>query len=353
MQIFKQHSFSLAIVLLLIIFFISNTFKNEIGLINIALIHLIPILIVALHGNMFSTLFITTISVIVFHFIHLPPAFGFAFNDFLYFWNIVIFYLVGYIITKQAQILEIKTQEANIAKVHEQTSEFREILLNSISHDLKTPLSSMNAIIDLMQTKKYDKDIEDELLFSMKKSSLKMNRLISGLLDSARLQDKHRVLQMDWCDFEDLVGIALSEFETSEVKNLVEVEFGKDLELYWGDSALLVQLLVNLFDNAFKYNQNSGKIKISIVSENGYVYIRFFNYSKPISKDELEVLFDKFYRLKENGDINGSGIGLFICKSITKAHNGEARAYQENDGITFEMKLPILKELNFIDRDIQ
>lgn len=351
MNIFKQHSFSLAIVFLVLVSLISHTFKNHIELINIALIHLIPILIVALHGNMSATLIITTVSVTMFNFMYVPPVFSFTVHEFLYVWSFIIFYIVGYIITKQAQTLKIKTEEANMAKAYEQASELREILLNSVSHDLKTPLSSITAIINLMQTKSFDEATQNELLANMKDNASKMNRLISGLLDTARLQDKNTVLQMNWCDLEDVAGIAMSEFDEKRVRNIVQIKMDENLPLFWGDYTLLVQLFINLLDNALKYNIENSKIQISISQINQNIEIKFFNHAKPIPQEELEYIFDKFYRLKENGDINGSGIGLFICKSIAKAHSGNAKAINENGGVSFEISLPILKQPESINKE--
>jgi two-component system sensor histidine kinase KdpD len=170
-----------------------------------------------------------------------------------------------------------------------------------------------------------------------------MNRLIGNLLDSARLDDKNRNLKMDWCDMEDILGVALYEFNESEIDKSITTNIDENLELFWGDSVLLNRLIVNLLDNAIKYSIKK-EILINIINESENLKIKIFNDGKSIKYDDLKIIFDKFYRLDSYGDIKGSGIGLSICKSIVKAHRGEIQAYNFKNGVCFEVNLPKIKK---------
>lgn len=100
-----------------------------------------------------------------------------------------------------------------------QTNEIREILLNTLSHDLKTPLSSiLGSITLLLEDQKMSAETKSILLHDIKNSSDKMHRLINNLLDNARLKDKHLKLKMEWCDLEDILGVALQDFDEAHIQ---------------------------------------------------------------------------------------------------------------------------------------
>lgn len=318
---------------------ISQLFKTYLELVNVALMHLIPIVVVALRGNFFATALIAVIAILLLNVLYVPPIYSFSVHDAIYLWSFVIFLLVGYIITWQAKKI--------------QANEVREILLNTLSHDLKTPLSSiLGSITLLLEDTKVSPETKTILLHDIKNGSDKMHRLINNLLDNARLKDKHLKLQMNWCDLEDSLSVALNDFDESHIQRYLSIDIDPHLKLYWGDENLLVRLFANLLDNAFKYSINNKQIKVTIIQEQKEVKIIFFNESKPLRKNNLEAIFDKFYRLENAQNISGSGIGLFICQSIVASHGGKISAYNHENGVCFEIKLPILKHLKQIQREL-
>jgi len=318
---------------------VSQLFQTYLELVNVALIHLIPIVVVALRGNFFATALIAIIAILLLNVLYVPPIYSFNVHDTIYLWSFVIFLLVGYIITWQAKKI--------------QANELREILLNTLSHDLKTPLSSiLGSITLLLEDTKVSQETKTILLHDIKNSSDKMHRLINNLLDNARLKDKNLKLQMNWCDLEDILSVALNDFDDAQIQHFLNIHIDPHLKLYWGDENLLVRLFANLLDNAFKYSTNNKQIKIDIIQEQKEVKVVFFNESDPLRKNNLEAIFDKFYRLENTQNISGSGIGLFICQSIVASHGGKIGAYNQDNGICFEIRLPIIKHLNQIEREL-
>jgi len=329
--LFHRYNYILtALAVLGAITLISMLFQGYLELVNIALIHLIPIIVVALRGNFYATAFIALIAILLFNVLYVPPVYSFSVHDAIYLWSFAIFLLVGYIITAQAKKI--------------QTNEIREILLNTLSHDLKTPLSSiLGSITLLLEDPKMSTETKTILLHDIKNSSDKMHRLINNLLDNARLKDKHLKLKMEWCDLEDILGVALQDFDEAHIQSSLTLDVDPSLELFWGDYNLLVRLFANLLDNAFKYSNQNKHINVSIAQKQESVIITFFNESPPLKEKNLETIFDKFYRLENAQDISGSGIGLFICQSIVRAHNGKIKAYNQENGVCFEILLPITK----------
>jgi two-component system sensor histidine kinase KdpD len=174
-----------------------------------------------------------------------------------------------------------------------------------------------------------------------------MKRLIINLLDSTRLTDKNFDLKLEWCDFEDIVGVALEEFSKKQSEDLLDIKID-DMTLFWGDNTLLTQLIINLIDNAIKYSKENSIIKLEILNLNNFIKVTIFNESEHIDEKKLKNIFDKFYRVEDTNDISGSGIGLAICKSIVKLHSGEIKASSKNNGISIEVNLPIIKKAKII-----
>lgn len=337
---FKRYSYIVtALISLGAITVISHLFKSDLELINIALIHLVPIMVVALRGNLFATMLIAFIAILLFNVLYIPPVYSFTVHDAIYLWSFAIFLLVGYIITIQAKKI--------------QTNEIREILLNTLSHDLKTPLSSiLGSVTLLLEDKKISNATKHILLQDIKNSSDKMNRLINNLLDNARLKDKNIHLTMDWCDLEDVLGVALKDFDEAQIQRHLTISIDENLKLFWGDYTLLVRLFANLLDNAFKYSNQNKQIYIELKNDKNGIVILFFNESEPLKENGLQNIFDKFYRLENSQDISGSGIGLFICQSIVASHSGKIKAYNKDNGVCFEIYFPILKKPSNLESEL-
>jgi two-component system sensor histidine kinase KdpD len=327
-----------ALGILFVITLISHVFREHLDIINIGLIHIIPVVIVAIHGNMKATVFITLLSVIFFNFLYIPPLYSFSVHNELYIWSFIIFGIVGWIITVQAKNLHTQTKQ----------NELRESLLHIISHDLRTPLSTIHGTTNLiLSNQNLDKNSINNLLEDINYASLRMKRLITNLLDSARLSSGEINLKLDWCDFEDIIGVALEDFSQKQNDELLDIKID-EIALYWGDNMLLTQLIVNLLDNAFKYSINNTKVVLKIKNSNDVIKIEIFNQSSHIDKAKLKNIFDKFYRLEDTNDISGSGIGLSICKSIVNLHGGSIKASSVNNGILIEVSLPVVKKAKLV-----
>ncbi|MGE4457237.1 MAG: DUF4118 domain-containing protein [Arcobacteraceae bacterium] len=327
-----------SILILAFITFISHLFRDSLDIINIALIHLIPVVIVSMHGNMKSTIFITLVSVIFFNFLYVPPIYSFTVHNELYIWSFIIFGIVGWIITYQSKKLNTQKRQ----------NELRESILHIVSHDLRTPLSTIHGSINLiLSNKNLDGKKIESLLEDINYASIRMNRLITNLFDSARLSTNEIDLKLEWCDFEDIIGVALSEFPLKQTNDNLEIHIN-NVQLFWGDNTLLTQLVVNLLDNAFKYALHDTKITLALRQADDNILLTIFNKSNKIDNTKLENIFDKFYRIEDTDDISGSGIGLAICKSVVILHNGVISARAINDGIEINVSLPIVKKVGVV-----
>lgn len=225
-----------------------------------------------------------------------------------------------------------------------ETDKLRSALFNSISHELKTPLSAiLGSVSTLLENDEYYKK-EDrlELLSNIKDGSLRMERLIANLLDTARMESGMMKLKLDWCDLEDIVGTALRRMQGLLKYHHMKVEVESDLPFIKGDCVLLEQVFVNLIDNAIKYSEPQSEIRICLKKSSDCVEISFVDEGVGVPQGDLNKIFSKFYRVEQPKKVSGTGLGLSICKGIIEAHSGKIFASNRSDGGTMiQITLPV------------
>jgi two-component system, OmpR family, sensor histidine kinase KdpD len=242
------------------------------------------------------------------------------------------------------------TDEARRAHALTESERLRTALFNSLSHDLRTPLSSIiGAATGLMEDHDavYSQDARQDLLQTILHGAERMNRFVNNLLDMARLESGMLKLNKDWCDIQDIIGVAINRLDIVLAKRLLDIQIPAGLPLVQADYILIEQVLVNLLDNAVKYSESESKISITVSQAEKKLEITVANRGTCIPEADLSKVFDKFYRLSSPLQVSGTGLGLSICKGIIEAHNGEIWAVNnELGGVTIIFSLPLNHELS-------
>ena len=209
-------------------------------------------------------------------------------------------------------------------------------LLDSVSHDLRTPLASiLGSVTSVLEGEQlYDADERRNLLETIRDEASRMNRLIGNLLDMARVESGTLRLKWDWCEVADIVGVALARFTARLGARPVKVSIAPDLPLVWADFVLIEQVIANLVDNALKYSPEGSEIEIAARLRDGETEVAVLDRGLGIPADNLERVFDKFYRAHQPGQTVGTGLGLPICRGIVEAHGGTIQARQRPGGGT-------------------
>ena len=260
------------------------------------------------------------------------------------------------LLPEQMQVLETLTNLAAIAigrvrlakevqqaQLLAESERLHAALLNSISHDLRTPLASIiGSVTSLLEGDVYDAETRKTLLFTIKEGARRMNRFIANLLDMARLEGGILKLNKRWCDIQDMIGVVLREMQEILQDHPIRISLPPDIPLVEADFALLEQVVINLLENAAKYSPPAGEITISSRSDKGEVRMTVTDQGPAIPPGDRGVIFNKFYRLHSTRHVSGTGIGLSICKGIVEAHGG--RIWVEStmgQGNAFSFTLPI------------
>jgi Osmosensitive K+ channel histidine kinase len=219
-------------------------------------------------------------------------------------------------------------------------------LFNSLSHDLRTPLSSIIGAVSglLEEGELFDKSSRTELLRTIEEEALRMNRLVGNLFDMARWQSGKVQLKKEWYDIEEIIGIALNDIRHSLNNRPLKIDIEPELPLIQMDMGLIEQVLVNMVDNAIKYSPHETEIAIRASRQQDELMVSVRDQGEGIPKTELNVIFDQFYRGKTSQAVKGTGLGLTICKAIIDAHGGRIWAESEKDSgtkITFTLPISI------------
>jgi two-component system sensor histidine kinase KdpD len=229
------------------------------------------------------------------------------------------------------------------ARLLEETDRLQTALLNSISHDLRTPLASVTgALSSLLEDEALlTASARRDLLLTAWEESIRLNRLLRNLLDMTRLESGALQLRFEPADVEELVGAALAQMPRRLEGRSLALIIPQDLPPISIDLGFMVQALVNLVDNALKYSPPELPIEISARTQENMVIVEVKDRGPGLPAQEAELIFNKFTRGSNVGG-SGTGLGLSIAKGIVEAHNGQLWAENRGDGgAVFAMALSI------------
>jgi len=237
--------------------------------------------------------------------------------------------------------LSHQAQQAHILKSRQK---LERALLNSVSHDLRSPLATITGVLSTVLEKGslLSEQVRRELLENAKEEAARLNRFVGKLLDITRLESGSTVLKTELCDVEDLLGCALTAIDSQLKGRSVEVKLAKDLPLVSMDMVLMNQVLINLLDNALKYSPSNGEVEISAFSIDEKLVIQVFDSGPGVPEAELKRIFEKFYRIPVPESVKGTGLGLTICHGIVEAHGGKIWAENMNgQGFAVTLEIPL------------
>ncbi len=225
-----------------------------------------------------------------------------------------------------------------------ETERLQTALLNSISHDLRTPLVSVvGALSSLLEdSSSIDAQMRKELLRSAYEEAGSLNRLVGNLLDMTRVEAGTLKINAKLCDLHDVIGTSLRMLKDKLEKREVRINIPENMPEVAIDFTLMMRVLVNLVDNAVKYSGQDAPIEITAKLRENEVEITIKDQGFGVPEEDITRIFDKFYRAVKPRQVTGTGLGLSICKGIVEAHGGRVFAGNNPDkGTTFTVILPL------------
>lgn len=223
-----------------------------------------------------------------------------------------------------------------------ESEKLHQALMNSVSHELRTPLTTIiGSASTLSQDKVQDNpEMRKELSEELVRASHRLNRVIENLLDMTRLNSGMLSLKKDWYDVRELLKLTVKRLEGDLAGHVVDYNFA-DVPFVKIDYRLLEQVFANLILNAVAYTPESSPIHLIVYREGESIVIRVRDEGKGLPLDALYHVFEKFYRVPGT-KAGGTGLGLFIAKSLVEAHGGVIEAQNASTGgAEFIIHLPI------------
>ena len=256
--------------------------------------------------------------------------------------------LIDALLTLLGQAIErLSSQdEARESLANLENERLRHSLVRSLSHDLKTPLTTLTLGAEsvLEKLKRRDHDGAFDETVQLIKSSERMSRLVTNMLDMAKLQSGSFKPNMAFFPADELVsgGLGLLKERLRDFK--LDIKLQPDCPLLFGDQVLLERLLFNLLDNAVKYCPFGSRILIEVTQRNQTVMVAVHDNGPGLPAGDPQKLFDPFRRGQKESKIAGVGLGLAICRSIARAHNADLLALPSTmGGASFILMLPYVE----------
>ena len=214
-------------------------------------------------------------------------------------------------------------EEAHRGDVARETERLQTALLNSISHDLRTPLASITgALTTLGSHPPAAEAVRRELIQNAKEQAERLNHLVGSLLDMNRLEAGTLRLRLAPADVEDLIGAAITQLGEAAQQRDIRVTVEPHVPAVPMDFALVTQALVNILDNALRYSPSDAPIEVGARLVVGEVQIRVEDRGPGVPPGDVTRIFDKFYRIQHDGKVHGAGLGLTISHGVIAAHGG-------------------------------
>jgi len=231
------------------------------------------------------------------------------------------------------------------AVVVEESERLYKTLFNSISHEMRTPLSAiMGASETLLDgTLSQHPETRTELIGEIHDAAARLNRLVENLLDMTRLESGLIQPKLEWCDIRDLINSAVAKTAAELAGYRVVIDTPADILLLRIDFALMEQVLTNLLLNASFYTPPGSEIQVRASGTGTECEITVADNGPGLPGDALEKVFDKFFRVP-GSRTGGTGLGLSIARGFVEAHRGTIRAENRaGGGLRFVIRLPLEK----------
>ena len=244
-------------------------------------------------------------------------------------------------LTKSDQTLVLISDESEAERVHEVRRDF----VANISHELKTPIGALSLLSEAVLSAKNDPESVTKFATRMQHEAKRLTDLVQEIINLSRLQDSDPLQVAKELNINDLVREAVDQCETtSGARNIwVSITEGPDATVL-GDREQLIMAIHNLIENAINYSPENTKVSVTTNIEEDIVEISVADQGIGIPEEELDRIFERFYRVDpaRSRETGGTGLGLSIVKHVSTKHGGEVKVWSyPNVGSTFALRLPI------------
>lgn len=316
--------------------------SNIIGYRVAALILLFTVSLLAITFDILPVLLAAALSAFIWDFFFIPPRFAIHIETtddtillVMYFVIAMINGALTYKIRKVEKLARLREERANSVKLYN-------TILNSLSHELRTPIAAIIGATDNLQfNKNLGTNEKRELVEEISKASLRLNQQVENLLNISRLESGHIQPKHDWCDVVELVYEVVRSVEENHRTRKIDISVNQNLPVCKTDKGILQQILYNLLNNAAIHTPPESKIEIRATCHADVLAFTIEDSGKGFSEKNAKEVFSKHSRETSNTH-GGSGLGLSIVKGFTEALSGSVEVTRGTlGGALFTVVFPV------------
>lgn len=313
----------LSISLIIAVSAVSYAFDPYIHYRTVGFILFFTLSLIAMFFNLLPVLTATVLSAFIWDFFFIPPHFTLHVGTqedtvllIMYFAVALLNGVLTYKIRQFELIAMQKEEKANTVKLYN-------TLLNSLSHELKTPIATIIGAADNLEihNSKLTPDNKKQLIYEISKASLRLNEQVENLLNMSRIESGFIQPKKDWVDITETVYSCIHRLEENINSHKIKVNINPYIPYFKLDKAMLEQIIYNLINNACLYTPPKSTIDIIAACHVDVLEIIIEDNGPGFPAEEIKFVFDKFYRLKKTKP-GGTGLGLSIAKGFTEAMGG-------------------------------
>lgn len=305
---------------------IGLSLHNLIGYRVVAFMLLVTVSILAMFLDIVPVLIAALLSALIWDFFFIPPRFTLTVGtpeDQLLLLMYFIVAMINAVLTNKIRRME---KEVKAKEEKERSVKFYNTLFSSLSHEMRTPITTIIGCIDNLQANspRLSEKNKADLLSEMSVASMRLNQQVENLLNMSRLEAGVLRIKKDWCDINDLVHKTIQRLESNLKKYKVAVDISENLPLFKLDFGLMEQVVYNLIINVTQHTPENTLITIQAACIQNRLVMTIADNGFGFPKKEIDKVFDKFYRMKGSTP-GGTGLGLSIVKGFVEAHNGTVK----------------------------
>lgn len=320
---------------------IGSLLDSTIGYQGVGLIMLLVMSLLAMIFEFLPVLLAGGLSALTWNYFFTPPLYKFDFTNTEDFFLFLMYFLIAVVNAALSFKAKARNRKLRDQEAKEKAIVFYNTILNSLSHELRTPIATIIGSVDAMNetSAQLSAEHKKELMGEVSNAALRLNQQVENLLGISRLEAGMVKLHLDWTDINELIHSILHK-RRANTDHKVHFVPGDNLPLFKLDAILIEQVVLNLIQNAVTYTPEGSQITIgtSLADQQCRIIVRDNGPGFPV-KSILQA-FDKFYRVEQT-NTRGTGLGLSIVKGFVEAHNGTVELTNHPEGgANFDIKIP-------------
>jgi two-component system sensor histidine kinase KdpD len=318
----KTRQYIISVVSIVVVTLLSLALHDFIGYRVVAFMLLVSVALLAMFLDIIPVVVAAVLSALLWDFLFIPPRFTFSIGTTEDRWLLLMYFVIALIHGVLTHRIRMVQREMRKKEAKANAIKYYNTLLNSLSHELRTPITTIIGAADnLTNNKNLSEATRIDLLNEINTASLRLNQQVENLLNMSRLESGVFQLKKDWVDVRELIYTTVQRLEPAILKFRVDVFVDDNMPLVKLDFGLMEQVLHNLISNAMQHTPEGTDIIIKAdYFEKGLV-IEVSDSGKGFPEADIHKVFEKFYRV-QGSKPGGTGLGLSIVKGFVEAHHG-------------------------------